>query len=182
MQGAVYLAATKSEGQSLAFQQLAVSHAAHDTLLWTFHGTRLYATVNSKLKAVLEPIGLGADTTDAVDAAEIGREAARTVVVARADDGINYFVDYDVRPAEPGVYQPTPGGQPVPDTPQAQFIRLFGGLGDVTRFRAPPPPNATSPEYEPFLDFVKEQGARNSTVREPYDTETAYFWRESSPM
>lgn len=182
VQGAVYLAATKSEGKSLAFQQLAVSHAAHDTLLWTFHGTRLYATVNSKLKAVLGQIGLGADTTDAVDAAEIGREAARTVVVARADDGINYFVDYEQRPAAPGVYQPTPGGQPVPDTPQAQFIRLFGGLGDVTRFRAPPPPNVTSPEYKPFLDFVKEQGARNSTVRKPYDTETAYFWRESSPM
>jgi hypothetical protein len=182
VQGAVYLAATRSEGKSLAFQQLAVSHAAHDTLLWTFHGTRLYATVNSKLKAVLEPIGLGADTPDAVDAAEIGREAARTVVVARADDGINYFVDYEQGSPLPGVYQPTPGGQPVPDTPQAQFIRLFGGLGDVTRFRAPPPPNVTSPEYEPFLDFVKGQGARNSTVRKPYDTETAYFWRESSPM
>ncbi|PSN59912.1 acid phosphatase/Vanadium-dependent haloperoxidase [Corynespora cassiicola Philippines] len=182
VQGAVYLAATQSQSESLEFQQLAVSHAAHDSLLWTFHGTRLYATVNSKLKAILGPIGLNASSPEATKATTIGREAARTVVIARADDGINYFVDYDQQPALPGVYQATPGGQPIPDTPQARFIRLFGGVGDVTRFRAPPPPNATSPEYEPFLDQVKSQGARNSTVRTPYDTETAYYWRESSPI
>ncbi|KAF2683651.1 acid phosphatase/Vanadium-dependent haloperoxidase [Lentithecium fluviatile CBS 122367] len=169
VQGAVYLAATQSTGKSLAFQQLAVSHAAHNTLLWTFHGTRLYATVNSKLKAVLGPIGLNESSPDAAKATQIGREAARTVIVARADDDINYFVDYVQKPAAPGVYQATPGGQAVPDTPQAQFIRLFGGLGDVKRFPAPPPPNATTPEYEPFLNYVKAQ-------------ETAYFWRESSPI
>jgi hypothetical protein len=138
--------------------------------------------VNSKLKAILGPIGLDKSSSDAVKATQVGREAARTVIVARADDGINNFVDYEQRPAAPGVYQATPGGQPVPDTPQAQFIRLFAGLGDVTRFRAPPPPNATAPEYESFLDYVKAQGERNSTVRKPYDTETAYFWRESSPI
>lgn len=182
VQGAVYLAATESASNSLAFQQLAVSHAAHDALLWTFHGTRLYATVNSKLKAVLAPIGLNASSPDGISARDIGREAARTVIVARADDGINNFVDYEQQPAAPGVYQATPGGSPIPDTPQAQFIRLFGGLGDVKRFRAPPPPNATSPGYEPYLIQVKTQGERNSTVRKPYDTQTAYFWRESSPM
>ncbi|KAK7182477.1 hypothetical protein DPSP01_010633 [Paraphaeosphaeria sporulosa] len=182
IQGAVYLAATETKGKSLAFQQLAVSHAAHDSLLWTFHGTRLYATINSKLKAVLGSIGLDASSNEAQEATQIGREAAHEVIVARADDGINFFVDYVPKPARPGVYQATPGGQPIPDTPQAQFIRLFGGLGDVKRFRAPAPPNATSPEYEPFIDFVKAQGARNSSVRKPYDTETAYFWRESSPI
>lgn len=182
MQGSVYLAATNAANKSLAFQQLAVSHAAHDSLLWTFHGTRLYATVNSKLKAILGPIGLNASSPEAIDATNIGRKAAQTVLVARADDGINNFVDYEQQPAAPGIYQATPGGSPIPDTPQAQFVRLFGGLGDVKRFRAPAPPNATSPEYEPFLDFVKAQGARNSTVRKPYDTETAYYWRESSPM
>lgn len=142
----------------------------------------MYATVNSKLKAILGPIGLEAGAPEAVEATQIGREAARTVMITRADDGINNFVDYAPKPPAPGVYQPTPGGPPIPDTPQAQFIRLFGGVGDVTRFRAPPPPNVTSPDYEPFLDQVKSQGERNSIARRPYDTETAYFWRESSPM
>lgn len=138
--------------------------------------------MNSKLQAILGPIGLNASSSDAVKATQIGRESAHTVIVARADDGINNFVDYEQKPAAPGVYQATPGGQPIPDTPQAQFIRLFGGLGDVKRFRAPSPPNVTSPEYEPFLNYVKAQGERNSTVRKPYDTETAYYWRESSPI
>ncbi|KAH8598336.1 phosphatidic acid phosphatase type 2/haloperoxidase [Bisporella sp. PMI_857] len=182
VQGAVYLAATRSQEKSLSFQQLAVSHAAHDSLLWTFHGTRLYATINSKLKAILPAIGLNATSPEAVKAVEIGRNAAKKVITARADDGINNFVDYQPLPAAPGVYQPTPGGQPIPDTPQARFIRLFGGLGDVTRFRAPPPPSPASNEYEKYLLQVKLQGQRNSSVRTAYDTETAYFWRESSPI
>ena len=138
--------------------------------------------MNSKLKAILPAIGIESNSSGALKATEIGRNAAQKVVIARADDGINNFVDYEPLPAEPGVYQQTPGGQPIPDTPQAQFIRLFGGVGDVKRFRAPPPPSATSPEYESFVIQVKTQGERNSTVRTTYDTETAYFWRESSPM
>ncbi|KAH7115252.1 phosphatidic acid phosphatase type 2/haloperoxidase [Dendryphion nanum] len=182
VQGAVYLAATKSTGKSLAFQQLAVSHAAHSGMLWTFHGTGLSATINSKLKTILPSIGLDALSPDAIQATKIGREAARVVVVARADDGINYFVDYEPKPALPGVYQATPGGKQIPDMPQARFIRFFGGLGDAKKYRAPPPPNVTTPAYELFLDQVKSQGARKSTVRSAYDTETAYFWRESSPI
>lgn len=182
VQGAVYLAATKSHDQTLAFQQIAVSHAAHDTLIWTFHGTRLYSTVDSKLKAVLQPIGLDATSADAQKAAEIGREAARDVIMARGYDGINNFVDYTQQPALPGVYQATPGGQPIPDTPQAQFVRLFAGLGNVKRFTPPPPPSINASEYGAFVIQVKAQGSRNSTERKPYDTETAYFWREPSPM
>jgi hypothetical protein len=182
VQGAVYIAALESRNEALAFQQLAVSHAAHDSLVWIFHGTRLYATVDSKLKAVLAPIGISQSSVDYQRATNIGRNAAVNITRARSDDGINNFVDYVQQPAVPGVYQQTPDGSPIPDTPQARYIRLFGGLGDVTRFRAPPPPSINSSGYEDFLLYVKQQGARNSTVRRSYDTETAYFWRESSPM
>jgi len=182
VQAAVYRAALDSRSQPLAFQQLAVSHAAHDSLLWTFHGTRLYATVNSKLKAILPAIGINATSNAGLAATEIGRLAAQKVIIARADDGINNFVDFTPLPAEPGLYQQTPGGQPIPDTPQARVIRLFGGVGNVKQFRAPPPPNVNSTEYEAYVVQVKTQGERNSTVRAALDTETAYFWRESSPM
>jgi len=182
IQGAIYLAAVKTDRESLAVQQLAVSHAAHDALLWIFHGTRLYATVNAKLRAILPEIGVDATSAAGINAIEVGRKAAKKVVIARTDDGINDFVDYIPILAAPGVYQQTPGGQLIPDTPQAEFIRLFGGLGDVTRFRAPPPPKPDSAEFETALYFVKAQGSRNSTVRKSYDTQTAYFWRESSPM
>lgn len=73
VQGAVYLAATKSRKESLEFQQLAVSHAAHDTLLWTFHGTRLYATINSKIRYVIPLIGLD-------PASSIGKKATQVSI------------------------------------------------------------------------------------------------------
>ena len=182
VQGAVYIAAINSQYESLEFQQLAVSHAAHDSLIWTFHGTRLYGTVDSKLQAVLATIGIDQSSTDYQRATDIGQKAALNITIARSDDGINHFVDYVHAPAFPGVYEQTPGGAPIPDTPQARYLRPFGGLGNVTRFRAPPPPSVNSSGYEDILLYVKQQGARNSTVRTPYDTETAYFWRESAPM
>jgi hypothetical protein len=182
VQGAIYLAAVNSQHQDLAFQQLAVSHAAHDALDWTFHGTRLYASIDAALKAVLGPIGVNATSLGGVNATQIGREAAARVVSIRSNDKINHFVDYIYGPTLPGVYQQTPGGSPLPDTPQARFVRLFAGLGNVTRFRAAPPPSIFSEDYEPYVLYVKEQGEQNSTVRTPFDTDTAYFWRESSPV
>ncbi|PGH09412.1 hypothetical protein AJ80_07687 [Polytolypa hystricis UAMH7299] len=180
VQGAVYLAASNSRKGSLSFQQLAVSHAAHDTLIWTFHGTRLYATINQKLAAISHEIGLDHTPKQAKEAIKIGRDAARKAITARADDGINNYEPWTPLDPEPGNYQATPGGQLVPDTPQAHYIKLFGGLGDVKKFRAPPPPKVTDESYEDHVLYVKAQGARNSAVRKPHDTETAYFWRESS--
>jgi hypothetical protein len=182
VQGAVYLAATKSKNESLAFQQLAVSFAAHDTLLWTFHGTRNYAPVDASFRRVLEPIGIALNSSDGAKARKIGEAAAVKVARAREDDGIHHYYHYAALPPLPGNYQPRPGGPAIPDTPQAQHLRLFGGLGDVAKYRAPPPPRPNSTEFEEFLVQVFEQGGVNSTHRTAYDTETAWYWRESSPM
>lgn len=178
--GAIYLAATESSNKPLAFQQLAVSHAAHNSLIWVFHGTRNYAPTNAALKRVLSQIGIDADSTEGKAATEIGRKAARTVLLARADDRINDFVDYTFKSPAPGVYQNTSGGAPIPDTPQAPYIRLFGGVGDVTQFKTPPPPPTNSPQYEKDFLRVKVVGERNSSLRTEYETQTAYYWRESS--
>lgn len=182
VQGAVYHAAVNSANETLAFQQLAVSHAAHDALLWTFHGARLYAAIDSAFSKVLEPIGINANSTDAARARHIGEHAANVVAIARTDDGIHRFVAYTPPSPEPGVYQGRPGGPTIPDTPQAQDLRLFGGLTDVTKYRAPPPPAPNSPEFEEALIQVYKQGGNNSANRTEYDTETAWFWLESSPM
>ncbi|KAK0630251.1 phosphatidic acid phosphatase type 2/haloperoxidase [Bombardia bombarda] len=163
VQGAIYEAAVTSRRESLAFQQLAVSHAAHNAILWAFHGTRIYNAADAAIRAVIPAIGLDPTSTAGRDAVRRGQAAARKVANARADDGIANFVDYTYAAANPGIYQQTPGSNPVPDTPQARFIATFSGLGDITRFRASPPP-----------------GSLNSTARTAFDTQTAYFWRESS--
>jgi len=179
VQASVYLAATRTNSSGLAPQQLAVSHAAHNALAWVFHGTRNYAGVDAALKAVLAPIGVN-DTAVAEQARRVGRRAALEVVTARTGDRIDDFVDYVYGPVRPGVYQLTPGAAPAPDTPQAVYLKTWAGLGNITRFRAPPPPNVTDRSYEAYLDYVKAQGSLNSTVRKAFDTDTAYFWRESS--
>ena len=180
MQGAVYQAAVKSTRESLEFQQLAVSHAAHNALLWLFHGSRLYNPVDAALRAVIPLIGLDPNSAKGKEAARFGQIAASKVAYARSDDKITNFVDFAYGPKEPGIYQQSPDSNPFPDTPQARFVTPFAALGDISGFRAPPPPKTNSKEYEAQLLYVKEQGSLNSTVRTPYDTDTAYFWRESS--
>ncbi|KAG8624869.1 hypothetical protein KVT40_006620 [Elsinoe batatas] len=178
--GAVYLAATEASNRSLEYQQLAVSHAAQNALVWMFHGTRNYGPTNATLRRVIHQIGISPNSSDGTAAIKAGRAAAARVVTARADDRINDFVDYTFGPREPGVYQNTSGGDSLPDNPQARFVRLFGSVGDVEQFEIDGPPDPRSPEYEPYIDRVIAQGERNSTVRRPYDTLTAYYWRESS--
>ncbi|KAK5651499.1 hypothetical protein OQA88_11953 [Cercophora sp. LCS_1] len=180
VQGAIYEAAVTSKSASLEFQQLAVSHAAHNIIIWAFHGTRNYNAVNAALRSILPQIGLAANSTDAKKATDIGRKAARKVAEARADDGLNDYVPYVHGPKNPGVYQATPGGNAFPDVPQSRFQRLFAGLGDVTKFRAPPPPAISTKEAENNILEVKALGGLNSTERSAFDTDTAYFWRESS--
>ncbi|KAK3382590.1 phosphatidic acid phosphatase type 2/haloperoxidase [Lasiosphaeria ovina] len=180
VQAAVYKAAVKSRDESLAFQQLAVSHAAHNAILWAFHGTRIYNAADAALRAVVPAIGLNVTSNDGKEAIKVGQDAAAKVARARAADNIANFVDYVFAPATPGVYQQTPGSNPLPDVPQARFVTPFAALGDITRFRAPPPPKTNSTEYETAVLYVKEYGSLNSTARTAYDTDTAYFWRESS--
>jgi hypothetical protein len=68
------------------------------------------------------------------------------------------------------------------DTPQARYLRPFGGLQNITHFRAPPYPSLNPLAYEAFLNYTKAQGERNSKTCTPYETETAFFWRETSTI
>ncbi|KFA82021.1 hypothetical protein S40288_11619 [Stachybotrys chartarum IBT 40288] len=176
----IYQAALQTSSQSHAGQQLAVSHAAHDALAWTFQGVRLNNQIDAALRNVLPAIGISQSSNDYRRLAHIGQEAAARVTAARSNDGLSNFVDYAVQPALPGVYQPTPGGRPLPDTPQAQFIRSFGGIEDLTAFRLPAPPTATARGYDGWVDEIILLGVQNSTNRTSEQTEIAYFWQESS--
>lgn len=159
---------------------MAVSHAAHDSLSWTFQGARLYNPIDAALRTLLAEIGIDQSSEEYENAASIGREAAARVAQKRAGDGLANSVDYVYGPEDPGVYQQAPGGNPIPDTPQAVYVRPFGGVGDISEFRAPPPPDVSDEEYEQWVVEVKEDGSLNSTTRSDYDTDTAYIWRESS--
>ncbi|KAF4631098.1 hypothetical protein G7Y89_g7044 [Cudoniella acicularis] len=117
--GSIYLAAISSETQPLNFQQLAASHAAHNSPARAFHGTRNFNPTDAVLKAILGPIGMAENSTAYASAQQIGKTAAAAVAITRADDNFNDFVDYTFGPNIPAIYQVTPRGASVPDTPQA---------------------------------------------------------------
>lgn len=183
VQAAIYVTALETADEELAFQQLAVSHAAHDSLTWMFHGTRNFGNIFKSMQSITARIGIPSTDSGYWRATYIGRNASVRVTNARQNDRLNNFVDYVYGPMSPGVYQQTPGAEfTAPDTPQARYLRTFGGIGDITRFRAPAPPAVNSSGYEALLTYVKTHGEQNSSIRTFHETETAYFWRESSPI
>ena len=149
-------------------------------MFWTFHGARVNNEIDNALRAVLGPIGIKQSSKTYEKAAKIGQRAAAKITAKRADDKLNNFVDYVIPPPKPGNYQPTPGGRPLPDTPQAVYLRPFGGIKDISKFRAPEPPKATGKGYEKYVVEILDLGGVNSTERTEDETEIAYFWRESS--
>jgi hypothetical protein len=179
----MYNAAVKSHNKSLDFQQIAVSYAAHNTLTWIFHGSRLYPYIDQALKTVQTQILAAATPFNSTEAILTGRSAAREVVTSRADDGINNFVDYTFGPPVPGVYQLTINGYGLPpDDPQVPYVRMFATGKPATTYLAPQPPGVNSTSYESFLAYVKAIGGSSSTSRTQDQTNIALFWRESAPM
>jgi hypothetical protein len=183
----MYKAAVNTESQSLEFQQIAVSHAAHNALTWIFHGTRLYPLIDGAMKTVQTQILATRSTSgsafDQKEAVTIGRRAALEVTSSCTDNGINDFVDYQYGPPDPGVYQVTTSNYTFPpDDPQIPFVKLFGIRKPATAYLAPPPPSVENASYEGYLTYVKAIGAVDSTNRTQDQTEIALFWRESAPM
>jgi hypothetical protein len=179
----MYNSAVKSESKSLEFQQIAVSYAAHNALVWVFHGTRLYPYIDNALKTIQTQILATAGSFNRTEAISIGRHAALEVIGSRTDDGLNEFVDYEYGPPVPGVYQLTTKGYDLPpDDPQVPYVKLFGIRKPALSYLAPPPPSVNDTSYEGYIAYVKAIGGMTSTTRTREQTEIALFWRESAPM
>ena len=177
----MYNAAANNQYESLDFQQLAVSHAAHDTLTWIFQGARLSPYIDQALQTIQIQISLTNSSID--DAVSGGRRAALEVIEARSSDGLNNFVPYTFGPATPGIYQLTLTGYGLPpDGPQVPYVRLFSNSKPASNYLAPPHPSLDDPAYEGFLAYVKSIGFVNSTTRTFDQTDNALFWEESAPM
>jgi hypothetical protein len=179
----MYKATLKSEAESLQFQQIAVSHAAHNALAWIFHGTRLYPFIDNALKTIQTQIVASGGSVNQTQAVTTGRLAALEEVTSRTDDGINNFVDYEYSPPVPGIYQVTTKDYSFPpDDPQIPFVKFFAIQKPAMDYIAPPPPSVHDASYEGYLAYTKAVGGANSTIRTQEETDIALFWRESAPM
>lgn len=101
VQAAIYVTALESADEELAFQQLAVSHAAHDSPTWTFHGIRNLGNIFRSMQNITARIGINEIDNDYWRAIYIGRNASVRVMSARQNDCLNKFVNYFYGPRTP---------------------------------------------------------------------------------
>lgn len=81
----VLAAADASEGQSRGIRQLAISYAAHDTLVRTFQNQ--YRSFDLHFRAIEDAVELSAK--DAAKARALGEGAAYKTYISRAGDGVD---------------------------------------------------------------------------------------------
>src|SRR5690606_29190335 len=153
------------DGSSGASPEAAAAQAAHDVLVAALPAAA--DIFDAALDARLDEIPRGR----ARQGAEVGRQAAESILDWRADDGYSEpNVEY-VLPELPGLWRPTAENQ----------VAGFANVGDVepfalltpTQYLPDRPPSLTSAEYAAAFDEVKEIGIATSATRAPEQTETA---------
>ncbi|WP_437033810.1 vanadium-dependent haloperoxidase [Streptomyces sp. enrichment culture] len=160
-----------------AYQEAALAAAVHRALvaLAPSRTEQLDATYEETLDAI--PDG-PAEERGVV----AGERQADLVLESREGDGLDpasVNAPAPVRPAAPGVWQPTPPAY----APAAQYGNRLAEpfvLTTQSQFRLGPPPALDSRRYAADLEEVRAYGAADSTVRSAHQTETAAFWLGSS--
>lgn len=111
-----------------------------------------------------------------------GERQADLLLASRQGDGLDpgsVNAPCPVRPAAPGVWQPTPPAH----APAAQYGNRLADpfvLTSQDQFRLGPPPALDSARYAADLAEVRAYGGADSTARNVRQTETATFWLGSS--
>ena len=154
----------------------AVSYAAYEVTLSQYPEARdiLDRELNRWLKTVTDEEGKK-------NAKKIGKEAAKTILLRRADDKWDGEAKYTWHPMAPGVYAEFKEHSGTPEG----FI--FGSgwakakpflLPTQDYFRAPPPPNINSNKYVKAFNEVKEVGSTNSKTRTKDQAHLAMWWKD----
>jgi hypothetical protein len=160
-----------------AYQEAALAAAVHRALVALAPGRT--EQLDAKLRTTLDAIP---DGPAEQRGAAAGRRQADILLAAREGDGLDpasVNAPYAVRPAAPGVWQPTPPAY-APATQYGNRLAEPFALTSQRQFRLGPPPAPDSARYAADLAEVRAYGAADSTVRSPHQTETAAFWYGSS--
>src|SRR5207302_2654378 len=105
----------------------------------------------------------------------IGDQAARTLIAARAHDGLNADVPY-TPPAGPGYWQPTPPAFAPPLTPWLGKMMPFTMTGSAQFLSEAGPTPLESEQWTKDYNQTRILGAIDSPVRTPEQTEAGRFW------
>ena len=182
VQAAVYDAVTKIEGRYVPYHgfsadpdgaspEAALAAAARKAL--DHYLPDQAASVDAQYAAYLATLP---DTGKAAGVA-VGEAAANDIIALRADDGRNAPTATYGDPTLPvvaGLWQVVPPATTAA-TPWLAFMRPFM-LESPSQFRSARPPGLGSKRYAEELDEAKAYGAKDSVLRSPEQTATAYFW------
>ena len=128
---------TQRNGPSSASEAAATAQAAHDTL------AALYPTRQSIFDAVLSSaLARVPDGPAENKGIAVGRDSAKHILAARADDGADAVVSYTPGTG-PDDWRPTPPAFAPALLPQWPDVTTFA-LDSGDQFRPPPPPSMTS--------------------------------------
>jgi hypothetical protein len=170
----------------------AVAAASHDTLV------AVLATIPAPLTAdcidagtdlveqqYADALAAIPDSTSKTRGVEVGQEAAAAVLALRADDGSDTVMVDPSYPegTKPGEWRFTPGS-PFAFAPHWGDVTPFA-LERNDQFLPPPPYALDSAAYAADVNEIQRLGGDGVTTpsdRTPYQTQTALFWFESSPL
>lgn len=181
VEAAVYDAVTKISGRYVPYHDFS-GNAAGASL----EPAIIAATYNTLVAYLGDPNGSLTAKYNAAIAAlpdagkaqgiALGQAAAADIVALRAHDGRGApTAVYGVPgPVSAGAWQVVPPSTTA-QTPWVAFMQPFT-LTSASQFRPGPPPDLDSKTFAIDFNETKAYGAKNSTVRTPEQTATAYFW------
>jgi hypothetical protein len=186
VQAAVYDAVTKIEGRYVLYHdfsadpdgaspEAAVAAAARTTL--DHYLPDQAASVDAQYAAYLLTLPDAGKNAGVA----VGEAAANDIIALRTGDGRNAPTATYGDPTLPvtaGKWQVVPPATTAA-TPWLAFMRPFM-LESPSQFRSAPPPDLGSERYADDLNETKAYGAKDSALRTPEQTATAYFWNANN--
>jgi hypothetical protein len=174
-----------------ASPEAAVAVAAHDVLVSAFAALPDELGFNEGAAITMiddaERLALASVPTGPAKAQgmAIGEAAATMLLAVRIGDGSEPFVISDwVENDVPGRYRFVGPGDPRDDIafgPKWGEVTPFV-FDDITAIRPRPPYPLTSKRYAADFNELKTMGSATNSGRTDTQTQTAYFWMESSPQ
>ncbi len=161
--------------------QAAAASAAY-TILLALYPSQKTSLLDGALASSIASMQDEEDARSIAAGLSWGQTVAQQTLAWRATDGFSAPPPSWSLDTTPGIWQPTPGPACC-GAPRFQTLATTTpfALASPSQFRPAGPPALTSARYAADYTEVKVLGSLTSTVRTPWQTETARFWQGDNP-
>ncbi len=174
----IHVAPAALDGSSPQAAAVGASYTAQ-VLLFPSQKAALDADLAASVAALSD--GEGGSDASVANGLAWGNTVANQIVAWRSTDGFNATPPPYTFGTAPGDWQVTPGGSGPPKFRTLATTTPFA-LTSPSQFRPAGPPALGSAQYATDFNEVKAFGSATSTVRTPFQTETAKFWQLDTPI